>query len=120
MASEEETEARFSKLEHDVQLARTDASHALVLAKGADRDVATFGEKLAVHKKLIEAVREIQVTHGQQLEALDRKVVVLDRKVEVIDQKVEALQTEMREGFARQAVGQAQITALLTRVIDNK
>jgi hypothetical protein len=106
MASEEENEARFSKLEQDVRLARIEASHALVLAKGADRDVASFGEKLAVQKKLIEAVRETQVTHSQTL---------AEHGLELT-----ALKSEVREGFARQAVGQAQITALLNRIIDNK
>jgi hypothetical protein len=106
MASEEENEARFSRLEHDVRLARTEASHALVLAKGADRDVASFGEKLAVQKKLIEAVRETQVTHSQTL---------TEHGLELA-----ALKIEVREGFARQAVGQAQITALLNRIIDDK
>lgn len=127
MASEEEKEARFTKLEHDVRLARTEASHALVLAKGADKDVASFGEKLAVQKQLIEAVRETQVTHGQRLDGLDRKVDVLDRKVDLLDDKVDLLdvrltsfQAEVREGFATQAVGQAQITALLNRIIDDK
>jgi archaellum component FlaC len=127
MASEEGNEARLTKLERDVQLARTEASHALVLAKGADRDVASSGEKLAVHKSLIEAVRETQVTHGQRLDGIDQKIERLDRRVERVDrrvdgldQKVNSLQAEMREGFARQAIGQAQITALLTRIIDDK
>jgi archaellum component FlaC len=127
MASEEETEARFSRLEHDVRLARTEASHALVLAKGADRDVASFGDKLAAQQRLIEAVRETQVTHGQRLDGIDQKIERLDRRVERVDrrvdgldQKVNSLQAEMREGFARQAIGQAQITALLTRIIDDK
>jgi hypothetical protein len=120
MASEEENEARLANAERKAHVARVDASHALVLAKGADRDVASFGDKLAAQQKLIEAVRETQVTHGQRLDVLDRKADLLDDKVDLLDGRLTSFQAEMREGFARQAIGQAQITALLDRIIDNK
>ncbi|MBP2320287.1 phage-related baseplate assembly protein [Kibdelosporangium banguiense] len=106
MASEETYEARLTHVEQEVRLARSDAAAARVLAQRCDRDVESFGDKLAVQKTLIEAVRETQVTHGQTLTEHGHQL--------------KSLTAEVREGFARQAVGQAQITALLDRIIDNK
>jgi hypothetical protein len=104
MASEEQFEARLTHVEHEVRLARADAADARVLACGADRDVDTFATKLAVQKRLVEAVRGTQVTHTEQLRT--------------IDQRVDKLEAEVREGFARQALGQHEITVLLNRILD--
>jgi hypothetical protein len=119
MASEEENETRFTKIEQRVRQTETGVAEARVLAQGADRDVASFGEKLAVQKSLIEAVRETQVTHSKDIRELNEEVRNQGHRLMVLDLKVDSLKTEMREGFARQAVGQGEITALLNRIIDD-
>ncbi|CAM3332606.1 hypothetical protein KIPE111705_03060 [Kibdelosporangium persicum] len=118
MASEKEFETRLTAVEQEVQLARSDAAAARVLARCADRDVETINNRLAAQKALIEAVRETQIEHGQILREHSRRFGVIDARFDGVDARFGGLETEMREGFTRQAVGQAQITALLTTIID--
>jgi hypothetical protein len=103
MASMEELEARVTALEEKVQHIGQDAAAARVLAGAADRDVAAFGAKLDAHTKLLGALRETQIEHGQRLDSLE--------------QKVRSGFSEMREGFTKLAIGQAEITALLKRQV---
>jgi hypothetical protein len=68
--------------------------------------VSVFIEKLEVHKVLIEALRETQIEHGKRLERLERNM----------DDGFK----EMRSGFSTMAVGQAEITKLITKVIESR
>lgn len=101
VGSIEELEARVAALESQIVLIRQDAAAARVLAGGADREVSTFGAKLDVLKRMLEALRETQVEQGQRVDNLERRLDSLER--------------EMRSGFAMLATGQAEILALLKR-----
>jgi hypothetical protein len=95
---------RVTRLEGEVVRARQDAAAARVLAGGADRDVAAMHTELRAHTRSLNALRETQVDHGVRLARVEAEVREGFARVD----------TEMREGFSVLAVGQAQITALLT------
>jgi chromosome segregation ATPase len=104
---EDEVEARFSRLEHEVAelreelaLTRSEAAAARVLAAGADRDVSEVRAELRAHTQGLNALRETQLEQG--------------RKVDDLSREVRAQGREMRAGFATLSTGMAQITALLT------
>jgi uncharacterized coiled-coil DUF342 family protein len=105
-ALEGQLHTRMSALEDQVKAIRSDAAAARVLAGGADRDVAEFHAKLDTHKALLDALRENQV------ELHDTQVAQGER--------LEAQNREMRSGFAKLTAGQAEITTLLTTLIDRE
>lgn len=97
---EDEVEARFTRLEHEmaelreqVSFARTDAASARVLAAGADRDVSEVRGELRAHTKALNALRETQLEQGRS---------------------IDDLRQEVRDGFATLTTGMARITDLLT------
>lgn len=98
----DDLELRFTRLEHEVARLREEVASARALAALADRDVAEFRNEMRGHRQVLNALRETQLEQGQKIDELDRKIGGLDR--------------EMREGFAVQATGMAQITALLTKI----
>lgn len=73
--------------------ARADAAAARVLAGGTDRDLSEVRAELRAHIQALNALRETQLEQGRE---------------------IAEMRAEMREGFAKQATGMAQITALLT------
>jgi hypothetical protein len=95
---------RVTRLESEVALARRDATVARELAAGADRDVSAMQDELRAHTRSLNALRETQVEHGVAIRRLRGDM--------------SELRVEMREGFGKLAVGQAQITALLTTHIE--
>ena len=99
----EEIEARLTALEQQVQAVRQDAAAARVLAGGADRDVSALVTRLDAQTKLLMALRETQIEQGTHLGTLGTKV--------------ESLEAEVRQGFGSLATGQAEITALLHRLL---
>ncbi|KDN21188.1 hypothetical protein [Amycolatopsis rifamycinica] len=104
MASLEDLEARVTALEEQVRHTRQDAAAARVLAGTADRDVSEFKQTLNGHTKVLNAVRETQIEHGQDISGL---------KTEVAD-----LRAEMRSGFTKVNIGLEQMSRLLQQVID--
>jgi hypothetical protein len=64
---------------------------------GPDRDVAAMQVELRAHTRSLIALRQTQVEQGREMREGFARV-----------------DTEMREGFSVLAIGQAQITALLT------
>lgn len=106
----EELEARVSALEAEVRLIREDVAAARILAGGADRDVAALSAKIDMHKALLDALRETQIEQGQKLDAL--KI-----RLDGLESRLNGLEREMRSGFAKLAVGQSEILALLNRLI---
>ncbi|MFI9383041.1 hypothetical protein [Kutzneria sp. NPDC052558] len=92
----EEIEARLAALEQQMQAVRQDAAAARVLAGGADRDVSALATRLDAQTKLLMALRETQVEQGDRLTSLE---------------------AEVRQGFGALATGQAEITALLHRML---
>lgn len=90
---------RVTRLEYEVAEARKDTAAARILAGGADRDVSELRATLNGHTRVLNAIGETQREHGVRLNHLERKV----------DDGF----TEMRDGFTKLNLGQAQITALL-------
>lgn len=111
MASLEELEARLTALETKVQQFGADAAAARILAGGADRDVSAFAARLDAQTKLLTALRETQVEQGQKLDEHSAEIAGLKQDVASLSQRVD-------QGFSTLAVGQAEITALLNRLID--
>lgn len=81
-------EGEVTRLREQVVLSSSDAAAARVLAAGADHDVAEVRAELRAHTQALNALRDTQLDHVR----------------------------EMREGFATQATGMAQVTALLTKI----
>ena len=104
MSEPAELERRVSRLE-------TEMSEVRHLARGASWEVGALRAELRSHTRVLNALRQTQVDQGQD---------IVDLRTEVrtgfarIDSELDELRTEMREGFSVLAVGQAQITALLT------
>lgn len=95
----DDLESRFARLEHEVIRLREDVASARALAALADRDVAELRTEMRAHHQVLNALRETQLEQGQQ---------------------IDELRQEMREGFAMQATGMAQITTLLTKIISSE
>ncbi len=104
MASLEDLEARVTALEEQVQHTRQDAAAARVLAGTADRDVSEFKQTLNGHTQVLNALRETQIEHGQDISGL---------KTEVAD-----LRAETQSGFTKVNIGVEQMSRLLQQVID--
>ena len=101
----DDLESRFARLEHEVGRLREDVASTRALAALADRDVAEFRTEMRSYRQVLNALRETQLEQGQQINELRREI--------------NGLRQEMREGFALQAAGMAQITALLTKILDS-
>ncbi|MGQ0778141.1 MAG: hypothetical protein ACT4NY_27640 [Pseudonocardiales bacterium] len=95
----------------EVSTARADASAGRTLAAGADHDVSEVRAELRAHRQALNALRETQLEHGQRIDALAQEMHQGFAELRA------ELRAEMREGFAIQATGMAQITALLTKII---
>ncbi|MGH3868198.1 MAG: hypothetical protein ACRDQ4_19160 [Pseudonocardiaceae bacterium] len=104
--SDYDLESRFTKLEDEVTRLREDVASARALAALADRDVAELRTEMRAHHQVLNALRETQLEQGQQIDELRREM----------HREIDGLRREMRAGFAMQATGMAQITALLTTI----
>jgi chromosome segregation ATPase len=121
----DDIEARLAVLEREVArlreqtvlanseatAARADATAARVLAGGADRDVSEIRAELRAHIQALNALRKTQLEQGQEM--ADIRAALGETRAEVREGFA-----EVREGFATQAIGMAQITALLTTIAD--
>jgi hypothetical protein len=117
---DDDVEARLAILEREVARlrehsilissdatgARVDAAAARVLAAGADRDVSEVRAELRAHIQALNALRETQLEQAREMR-----------------EGFAEMRAEMREGFAKtreafatQAIGMAEITALLTKI----
>jgi len=117
---DDDVEARFTRLEHEVAelreqvaLTRSDAAAARVLAAGADRDVSEVRAELRAHTQGLNALRETQLEQGQEINELRHE---MREGFTSQGRGIDALEREMRGGFATMATGMAQITALLTDI----
>ena len=109
---------RVTRLESEVALARQDAAAARVLAGGADRDVSAMRGELRAHTRSLHALRETQLEHGAAIRELRDGQLEHGAAIREVRGDVSELRTEMREGFSTLAVGQAQITALLSAQLE--
>jgi chromosome segregation ATPase len=107
----EELEARVTALEGQVRGIREDVAAARVLAGGADRDVSAFAGRLDANQRLLEALRDTQIEHGERLTGQHQLLATHS-------EKLDELESEMRRGFSTLAVGQAEILALLNRKVE--
>ncbi|MDQ0378236.1 hypothetical protein [Amycolatopsis thermophila] len=94
--TDEQNETRRLAIEalEIARLARDEAAASRVLAAGASHDVGEVKAELKAHTRVLNALRETQVDHGQRLGRLE---------------------TEVRNGFAMMASGMARISELLER-----
>jgi hypothetical protein len=95
---------RVTKLEQQMTDVNRKADDALTLARGADGDVADFRTEMRAQRKVIHALREIQVEQGKKIDALAKEMRDGFR--------------ETREGFSKLSVGMAHIAALLGVVLE--
>ncbi|WP_367141230.1 MULTISPECIES: hypothetical protein [Streptomyces] len=63
--------ARIGELEAEVARLREDAASSRALAGMADRDVAEMRTTMRGHTQVLNALRETQIEHGQQLTAVN-------------------------------------------------
>jgi hypothetical protein len=90
----------------DATGARVDAAAARVLAAGADRDVSEVRTELRAHIQALNALRETQLEQAREMR---------EGFAEMRAEMREGF-AKTREGFATQAIGMAEITALLTKI----
>jgi len=142
----DDLESRFTKLEHEVDRLREEVASARALAALADRDVAELRAEMRGYRQVLNALRETQLEQGQQIDGLRQEMrqqidglrqemrqeidglrqemrqeidglrQEMRQEIDGLRQQIDGLRQEMREGFAMQATGMAQITALLTKV----
>jgi chromosome segregation ATPase len=92
------------RLKDSVEISRSDAAAARVLAGGADRDVADMKAELRAHTQVLNALRETQLEQHEKLESLDAR---LSGRIDSLDAKVD-------QAIGMLQTGMAQIVALLT------
>ena len=94
----------------DATGARVDAAAARVLAAGADRDVSEVRTELRAHIQALNALRETQLEQAREMR---------EGFAEMRAEMREGF-AKTREGFATQAIGMAEITALLTKIAESE
>jgi hypothetical protein len=106
MATNEEMEKRLNIVEEKARVATRTAETTRHVAEYAQIQTSSFGDKLDAHRDLLMALRDTQVEQGNDIKELRK---------ENKDSR-----TEVREGFGKLAIGAAEITALLTRSLEEK
>lgn len=131
MPDPDDLEPRVTALERDVasaaenaSQARAEAREALMLNRACDRDQGDFTGKLAAHTLTLNAVRETQLEHGERLARLEHDLrtglTAMTGRLDETVGRIDGLDREVRTGFATLAQGMAHITALLTRIGDQR
>jgi chromosome segregation ATPase len=113
LADRDDLEARVAALEEELRRVRRDAADARVLAGGVDRDVAAFMAKLDAHTELLNALRETQLEHGEQLNSLEGRFGTLEGRFGSLERRVDSLEHKVDSGFTKLGDGMAHIAALL-------
>ncbi|RSM89616.1 hypothetical protein DMH04_06465 [Kibdelosporangium aridum] len=101
MASNDYIERRLAALEHEVRLARTEASTALALAKRATRDAPLIGDDWRFERALISSIYQIQDAHGDTLrdsrKQLDSVAIRLDGEFAKINSEQDKIITLLQQ-----------------------
>ncbi len=125
MTDNEDFDSRLTAVESDVAAARSEEAAARTLASAAHEDVAEVKTALNAHFRVLNALRETQVDHGQRLDRLEARFDVLEAKVDQgfaqVDRnfaQVDRNFAEVERQFSIVHVGIAQITAMLTNLTD--
>jgi len=110
-------EGEVSRLREQVALSSSDAAAARVLAAGADHDVSEVRAELRAHTQALNALRDTQLEHVQEMrEGFAKQGQEISTQGQEMREGFTKQGQEMREGFATQATGMAQIVALLTKI----
>lgn len=104
-------EVEVASLREAVDVSRSDAAAARVLAGAADRDVSELRGQLQAHTSVLNALRETQLEQGQEIRALRTE---MREGFARVDGRIDGLETEMRGGFAKVNLGMTKIVELLT------
>ncbi len=99
--------------------ARGDAAAARVLAAGADHDVSEVRAELRAHIQVLNALRDTQLEQAREMRQGFAEMRA-EMREDFAGTRAEMHEgfAEMREGFAKQAIGMAEITALLTKIAE--
>ena len=123
---------RVTRLEQAIVEVRREAAAARLLAAGADHDVSVIKDTMHAHTRSLNALRETQMEHGQRLDRLERKVddgfAQVDANFERVDANFRQIDANFKQvdanfltvgaEFSKVNTGIAQITALLTKKLD--
>jgi chromosome segregation ATPase len=110
MSEQRKLSERVATLEHQMTETRRDCTDALTLAKAADRDVSGFRGELRDHRMALNALGEAQRELSDQMRAGFAEV-----HAELAEMNSEI--SRLRDGIGNVAVGQAQMTVLLTEAL---
>lgn len=86
MADNSELERRVSALEAEMADVR-------MLAAGADADVSRFDAAIRGQRRVLNALRETQVEHGQRLAAIDVRFDAVDARFDGTDGRFDRLES---------------------------
>ncbi|MPZ84748.1 MAG: hypothetical protein GEV28_31940 [Actinophytocola sp.] len=126
MSEPDNLDERVTRLERDMADVRQDAAAARVLAGAADRDVSEMRVELRAHTRSLHALRETQVEQGREMREgfaelrgelrgeMREGFAELRGEMHEGFAELRGEIAGMREGFTTLALGQAQITALLS------
>ncbi len=94
-------ESRVTALEQKLRVVTADAAAARVLAGGAHWDVSAMQDQLCAHTKLLNALRETQIEHGDKLGRIEGRFDGLERRLDGVDAKYELVDTRFDRVEAR-------------------
>ncbi len=113
-------ESRVTALEKQMRVVTSDASEWRVLARGADRDVSVMQDQLRAHTKLLNALRETQIDHGDRLGRLEHRMNGLEGRMDNLDGRMDSLEgrfdrleSKVDDGFAKIGADIAKVMELL-------
>ncbi|MPY98217.1 MAG: hypothetical protein GEU97_09500 [Actinophytocola sp.] len=105
----------MTALEQKLRVVTADAAAARVLAGGADWDVSAMQDQLRGQTKLLNALRETQIEHGDRLGRIEGRLDGLegrmhslegcmdgiDGRMESLEGRFDRLENTVTEGFAK-------------------
>jgi septal ring factor EnvC (AmiA/AmiB activator) len=104
-------QGRVTRLEQEMDEVRH-------LARSTDREVADVSIRLSAQTRVINALRETQIEHGDLLKSHSEILKSHDKRLDSLEIKVDRLEAKVDRGFTMLAAGQERITDLLTRHIE--
>ncbi len=94
----EDIDNRLSSLEQAVAQLRiqqvaiaSEAAAARILAAGADHDVSQVRAAYLAQTRLLEALRQTQVEHGQRLDSIDGRLDRVDGRLDRVDGRLDGI-----------------------------
>jgi chromosome segregation ATPase len=114
----EELAQRVAALEAEIGVPRQEAAAARALAAGADRDVADYRAELRGHTRMLGALRETQLEHGQAITQVSERADQLSEKVDQLSERVDQLTGTVGHVRDQHGARLNDIVGLLNRLID--